>query len=94
MREIGIGQGAVFIICFVYLVIFPLFLYIMFALLMRLMSEDERNKSWGETLADALFLTDCFRKKNEQKMEFDPRRDPNDNELPRVVQLQQPENLL
>ena len=91
MREIGIGQGAVFIICFVYLVIFPLFLYILYALLMRLMSEDERYKTWGETLTDALFLTDCFRKKN---VEFNPRRDPNDNELPQVVQLQQPENLL
>ena len=69
MREIGIGQGAVFIICFVYLVIFPLFLYIMYALLMRLMSEDERYKTWGETLTDALFLTDCFSKKNEQNIE-------------------------
>jgi hypothetical protein len=55
------------------------------------MSEDESNKTWGETLTDALFLSDCFRKKN---VEFDPSRDPNDNELPRVEQLQQPENLL
>ena len=80
-----------FIICFVYLVILPLVLYIMYAILMRLMSEDERNKTWGETLTDALFLSDCFRKKN---VEFDPSRDPNDNELPRVEQLQQPDNLL
>lgn len=84
MREIGIGQGAVFIICFVYLVILPFLLYIMYALLMRLMSETEENRTWGETLTDALFLTDCFKKKNEPKMEFNHIKNPNvDNELPR-----------
>jgi hypothetical protein len=60
IREIGIGQGAVFIICFIYLVILPVILYLMYAVLMRLMSEDEENKTWGETFSDALFLSDCF----------------------------------
>ena len=74
IREIGIGQGAVFIICFVYLVILPVLLYLMYAVLMRLMSEDEENKTWGETFSDALFLSDCFKKKNEQRNhDFDPR---------------------
>jgi hypothetical protein len=47
IREIGIGQGAVFIICFVYLVILPVLLYLMYAVLMRLMSEDEEKMTWG-----------------------------------------------
>ena len=94
MREIGIGQGAVFIISFVYLVILPIVLYIMYAILMRLMSKDEENKTWGETLTDALFISDCCKKRNDENMELDPRNPPNDNELPRIEQIQQPNNVL
>lgn len=49
-----------FIICFVYLVILPFVLYLMHAVMMRLVSEDEENRTWGETFSDALFLSDCF----------------------------------
>ena len=57
-KEKGIGQGSVFIICFVFLVVFPLVLYAMAACLMRCISEDQENEEWSNTFSDAFF---CFK---------------------------------
>ena len=49
------GQGSVFIICFLFLVVLPLMLYAMMACLMRCMSEDQEGEEWSKTFSDAFF---------------------------------------
>ncbi len=57
-----------------FLVVMPLGMYIFFALFVRLLSEDERYKTWGETLSDAFCLGSftCFKVKEEQNRYDEP----------------------
>ena len=57
-KEKGIGQGNVFIICFLFLVVLPLVLYAMAACLMRCLSENQEDELWAHTFSDAFF---CFK---------------------------------
>ena len=57
-KEKGIGQGNVFIICFLFLVVLPLVLYAMAACLMRCLSENQEDELWADTFSDAFF---CFK---------------------------------
>lgn len=60
IKEKGISSGNLFLICAMFIVVFPLALYLVFVGFMRLCNEDESSKDCGETCGDAFF---CFNKK-------------------------------